>query len=67
MDYSSSAADNGLGLPAGFDTPKRCLGTGIVQALAGRPGPQVATSSNEIGTRVSIRKMAPRKRIPAAV
>ena len=63
VNYWSSAAgwsldvsDNGIGLPAGFDAAgKRGRGTGIVQALARRLEAQVATSSDEFGSRVSIR------------
>lgn len=54
--WSLAVSDNGIGLPAGFDAAaKRGLGTGIVQSLARKLGAQVATSSDEFGTRVSIR------------
>ena len=61
VDYRSGAAgwtldvsDDGIGSPAG-SAAKRGLGSGIVQALARKVGAQVATSSDEFGTRVSIR------------
>ena len=73
VDYRSSAAgwsldvsDDGIGLPAGCDAAaKGGLGTGIVQALARKLGAEVVTTSDEFGTRVSIRCRARRERIAA--
>lgn len=73
VDYRSSAAgwsldvsDDGIGLPAGCDAAaKGGLGTGIVQALARKLGAEVVTTSDEFGTRVSIRCRARSERIAA--
>jgi two-component sensor histidine kinase len=61
IDYRSTGTewiltvtDNGIGMPAGSDTPKAGLGTGIVEALARNLQGEIQLSDANPGTAVTI-------------
>ena len=66
VDYRLSAdgwtlkvSDNGLGIARGMDPANAGLGTGIVNALAGKLQAKVSISDNHPGTTVTVVHTAP--------
>jgi len=58
-DWTRSVTDNDIGMPAGCDSPKAGLGTGIVEALAKDLLGQIQVSDGDPGTSVTISHREP--------